>query len=449
VKRTFLVLLLFSSLVLPSIMSIPSAKAQSQAIIMPNHTGYMDNTTIPPTYHVVGEVSNTGTVSLRLPNVSADFYAQNNSLIGSSSSYAFLDVLLPGRKAPFETVWIGSSASQIHNYSLSLSFDDYAIEKPLALQILESSAYKDEAGFMKVNGTVKNLGKSNATAVKVVTTFYDIQSRVIGVASDYTSPPTIMPDNTEGFELELKHKISSFSNYNLAAESVEYTSFGAGITINYGATFSTGTSVTLVLHSNDLSSSLVRMRFSNNNITFPDWEPYAPSKAWILAEEDGVKTVYAQFMDDMGSVSSYYDTITLDSTPPTITVVSPVNASVVNFLPITIVWAGQDATSGVRNYETKMDNASWLDVQLNTTMKFENLTQGDHTVYVKAMDNAGLSSQAFISFKVDLTGSSVPLNLEGIVILATIAIVLVVAVLYIRRTRRSRHSRHVRSSHRR
>jgi len=448
VKRTFLVLLLFSSLVLPSIMSIPSAKAQSQAIIMPNHTGYMDNTTIPPTYHVVGEVSNTGTVSLRLLNVSADFYAQNNSLIGSSSSYAFLDVLLPGRKAPFETVWIGSSASQIHNYSLSLSFDDYAIEKPLALQILESSTYKDEAGFTKVNGTVKNVGKSNATAVKVVTTFYDVQSRVIGVAADYTSPSTIMPDNTERFELELKHKISSFSNYNLAAESAEYTSLGAGITINYGATFSTVTSVTLILFSNDLPSSLVRMRFSNNNITFTEWEPYAPSKEWILAEGDGVKTVYAQFMDDMGSVSSYYDTITLDSAPPTITVGSPPNASVVNSFPLTIVWTGQDATSGVRNYEIKMDNASWLDVHTNTTMRFENLTQGDHIVYVKAMDNAGLSGQASISFKVDITGSSLPLNLEGIVILATIAIILAVTVLYLRRTRRPRHSRHIRSSHR-
>ena len=442
-------ILLFSSLALLTSVSMLPASAQSQAAIMPNHTGYLDNTTIPVTYHVVGEVGNVGTVTLELINVSASFHAQDNSLIVSSSSYAFLDVLLPNRKAPFEVVWGGVSASQIHNYSLSVKFNDYTAEKSLALQILENTVYKDEAGFTKVNGTVKNLGKSNATAVKVATTFYDTQNRVISVGHDYTFPSTIMPGNTERFELELGSKIGSFSNYSLAAESVEYVSIGAGITIDYGASYTTSTSVTLVSLPGGLQSSIAQMQFSNDNMTFTDWEPYTPSRAWILEGGEGVKTVYAQFMDGLGSVSYYYDTIILDTVPPTISVVSPFNASVVKSSTLTVTWAGHDTTSGVVDYEIRLDNDSWVDVRANTTRKFENLTSGNHTVSIKAIDNAGLSSQGTVSFEVDLSNSSAPINLQDIAFIATLAIVLAVTIIYFRKIRRSRHSQGVRRSHRR
>jgi len=447
-KACFVVLFFFSATFFSSAY-MPSARAQGQAIIMPNHTGYLDNTTIPITYHVVGEVSNIGTANLNLLNATASFYAQDNSLIGSSSSYAFLDVLLPSRKAPFEVVWVGASAKQIQNYSLNLRFDDYVLEKSLALQILENTVYEDEAGFTKVNGTVKNLGKSNATAVKVATTFYDTQNRVMSVGRDYTFPSTIMPGNTESFELELGSKIGSFSNYSLAAESVEYVSIGEGMTIDYGASYTTSTSVTLVSLPDGLQSSTAQMQFSNDNMTFTDWEPYTPSRAWLLEGGEGVKTVYAQFMDGLGSVSYYYDTIILDTVPPTISVVSPFNASVVKSSTLTVTWEGHDTTSGVIDYEIKLDNDSWVDVRANTTRKFENLTSGNHTVSIKAIDNAGLSSQGTASFEVDLSTSSAPINLQGIAFLATLAIVLAVTIIYFSKIRRSRHSRGVQKSHRR
>jgi len=120
-------------------LSVSCAQVVGQAVILPNHTGYLDSTTKPITYHVVGEVSNTGTVSLKLLNVTVTFYNQNNSPIGSSSSYALLNVLLPGRKTPFEVVWNDFRANQVYSYGLSLQFSEYNGERPLALQILENT----------------------------------------------------------------------------------------------------------------------------------------------------------------------------------------------------------------------------------------------------------------------------------------------------------------------
>jgi hypothetical protein len=206
-----------------SVQAVQTAKASAQARILPNHSGYLDITSIPITYHVVGEIENIGSTNLHWLKVTAKFYDENNSLIGSSSAYALLDVLLPGRKAPFEVVLKDSNANRIKNYTLSLEFDEYIYEKPLGLEILKNTTYIDEAGFQKVNGTVKNIAAKNATAVKVVATFYNGEGKICGVAYSYTTPSTIRPNQTAIFEIELKRKSLFFPNYILTAESYEYT----------------------------------------------------------------------------------------------------------------------------------------------------------------------------------------------------------------------------------
>jgi len=221
-KGEHLLVIISFALILISIQAVQPAKASAQASILPNHSGYLDTTSIPITYHVVGEIENTGTTNLQWLKVTANFYDENNSLIGSSSSYALLDVLLPGRKTPFEVVLKDSNVNRIKNYTLTLQFNEYIYEKPLGLEILKSTTYIDEAGFQKVNGTVKNITAKNATAVKVAATFYDEEGKVRGVAYSYTTPSTIGPNQTALFELELKRKGLFFPNYILTAESLEY-----------------------------------------------------------------------------------------------------------------------------------------------------------------------------------------------------------------------------------
>ncbi len=440
---TLAIFFLLMTSILSGVQILP-ANAQSQAIIVPNHTGYLDNATIPATYHVVGEVSNAGSTSINLVNVTANFYAEDNSLVGSSSSYALLEVLLPSRRAPFEVVWVGASASQIYNYSLSLGFGEYSGERPIALQILQNTVYTDEAGFLKVNGTISNLAISNATAVRVIAPFYDSQGKLLGIASGYTLPATIMPGQTEDFEIELPRKVSSFSDYRVTAESAEYEAIGTQVTINYGAAYTTMVSVTLILSSNDPLYSIAQMCFSNDNATFTNWEPYVASRSWTLPEGDGPKTVDAQFMDSTGSISPvYFDTIILDTTPPTITITYPVNASEIAFSTLVATWTGFDATSGINNYEVRMDNDSWINLETNTTQTFSNLNEGQHMIYFKITDRAGLSNQESVSFTV----TSNPLATTALeVATATIAVVLAVAIVVyfakIRKpTRRARRER--------
>lgn len=223
-NRTYLATALLIALASTLRLAVTPVKALSQAEILPSYTGYLDLTSIPITYHAVGEINNTGTLSLRLLKVTATFYGQSNSLIGSNSSYAFLEVLLPARKTPFEVVWVGESADQIYKFTLTLEYSEYTgQEKPLELQILANSTYVDQAGFLKINGTIKNLGTSNATYVRAVATFYQADGKVAGATYDYTLPSTIMPNSDAFFELELKRNGVTISYCSVTAESEEFS----------------------------------------------------------------------------------------------------------------------------------------------------------------------------------------------------------------------------------
>lgn len=73
------------------------------------------------------------------------------------------------------------------------------------------------------------------------------------------------------------------------------------------------TVVTLTLSATDPAplTGVNQMRFSNNGTTYSAYQPYAASAAWSLTAGDGAKTMYAQFTDAAGNVTTVSDTISL------------------------------------------------------------------------------------------------------------------------------------------
>ena len=91
------------------------------------------------------------------------------------------------------------------------------------------------------------------------------------------------------------------------------------VKINSDAQYTKSTTVNLSLFAEDNpgGSGLDKMRFSNDNASWSAWESYSTTKTWGLTAGDGAKTVYAQFNDKAGNVSSSaQDNIILDTTLP-------------------------------------------------------------------------------------------------------------------------------------
>ena len=101
------------------------------------------------------------------------------------------------------------------------------------------------------------------------------------------------------------------------------------ITINNAASSTNNSTVTLTISATDNSGTVSQMQCSNDNVTYSAAEAYATSKAWTLPSGDGPKTVWVKFSDPSGNWSTPVGaTITLDTTPPAITVTFPQDGAV-------------------------------------------------------------------------------------------------------------------------
>ncbi|NYZ77694.1 hypothetical protein H0O02_05280, partial [Candidatus Micrarchaeota archaeon] len=96
------------------------------------------------------------------------------------------------------------------------------------------------------------------------------------------------------------------------------------ITVNNGAKYASQQGVALSL----FATGAIECRLSNDGVSWNDWESYITSKTWQLTSGDGQKEVYYQCKDSIGNTAQPASAaIYLDTTPPTITITSPVSGS--------------------------------------------------------------------------------------------------------------------------
>ncbi len=81
--------------------------------------------------------------------------------------------------------------------------------------------------------------------------------------------------------------------------------------------------ITLALSATDDPIGIAQMRFSNDNSSWSNWEPYASSKTWTLQDGTGQKTVFAQFMNNAGLTSTFNYMLTLETKQPTAATATP------------------------------------------------------------------------------------------------------------------------------
>ncbi|MBE3039483.1 MAG: hypothetical protein IMZ62_11810, partial [Chloroflexi bacterium] len=165
------------------------------------------------------------------------------------------------------------------------------------------------------------------------------------------------------------------------------------VSINSGAGWTNSRDVTLTLSSSDTGSGVEKMRFSNDGTSWSAWENYATSKAWTLSTGDGLKTVYAQFRDQAQNVSANAtDTISLDTTAPSGSIVINGGAAYTNNRNVTLTLAANDATgSGVADMRLSDDGTSWDVWTAFATSKPRTVASGDglKRVYAQFRDVLG------------------------------------------------------------
>jgi len=167
-------------------------------------------------------------------------------------------------------------------------------------------------------------------------------------------------------------------------------------------------SVTIYWSGSDFGSGIDHYEIKIDSDT---WKNVGTASSYTFTSlSDGTHTVYVKAVDVAGNEAIDSIEIIIDTEEPSVAITSPRNDSMFNSNAITIHWTGSDSNSGIDHYEIQVDSGSWNNVGMSTSYTISSLTDGSHTVYVKAIDKAGNSAEDSVSFTVDTANPSISIT---------------------------------------
>ena len=134
-------------------------------------------------------------------------------------------VLLPGEIAPFYI--IVDSPGQWEEWKIELEYKQAAAsdfdEHYYDLEILndQGRAVSELLYNYRVSGEVKNVGSIETGNVRIVTTLYDNQGRIVGVAEMMTDDDELLPGEAVPFSVDMYAR-GQVASYRLFIRSVKH-----------------------------------------------------------------------------------------------------------------------------------------------------------------------------------------------------------------------------------
>jgi len=91
-----------------------------------------------------------------------------------------------------------------------------------------------------------------------------------------------------------------------------------------------------------------------------------------------------------------------DTIAPYVSITTPSDGEFLNTSYVDVQWAGGDNQTWIDHYEIRLDNnVSWADEGNNTAETFIGLSDGNHSIEVKAVDSAGNENFDSVNFTID------------------------------------------------
>jgi len=177
-----------------------------------------------------------------------------------------------------------------------------------------------------------NIIENSLVSLDCSKTIVNYSDTILTVNWSITFKPSFLGEKNA--YLYVKDNLNAYQNFTKTGSLTilsDTTPPIGSIIINNNNLYTNKTTVTLTLYAIDNSpgSGVSQMQFSNDNTSWSAPEPYTASKTWVLETGDGLKTVYAKFVDFSGNWSiPYQDMITLDTAKPALTlnpVITPTN----------------------------------------------------------------------------------------------------------------------------
>ncbi len=117
--------------------------------------------------------------------------------------------------------------------------------------------------------------------------------------------------------------------------------------------------------------------------------------------EDGIHTIEVKAYDTAGNHAVDSKSFIVDVTGPVINITYPYPDEAISSTDVKVEWTAFDEVTGVDRYEIRLNNGTWINKSTETSHRFVDLEEGEHTVYVRAYDNVGNSAVKDVTFMMD------------------------------------------------
>lgn len=121
---------------------------------------------------------------------------------------------------------------------------------------------------------------------------------------------------------------------------------------------------------------------------------------------EGEHRIDLRAWDDAGNSATATVYLTLDLTPPSLTIDSPQEGEIFNHSLLTVTWDAEDNQPGSLMCSISIDDGPWTDVGA-VSLHDMTLSEGEHSIAVRAMDQAGNAVVAYVSVTIDTTPPSI------------------------------------------
>ena len=116
--------------------------------------------------------------------------------------------------------------------------------------------------------------------------------------------------------------------------------------------------------------------------------------------------------------------------PPAIVITYPTNATTITTDSITVRWEVVQGTLGISRVMISLDDEPWIDVTDKTSHTFTGLSDGNHTITIKVMDEGGCVGECTVEFYVELPKGMLPpsLTYAWYVVGAIMAVAIIIGI---------------------
>lgn len=172
--------------------------------------------------HVVGQVLNDTYQNLKLIRIEGSFYDQNLAVIAEAETYAYIDTLRPGEKAPFKlTLPKRDVPRPISSYNLKTSGTATTDEPFLGIQFVQHDASLDDVSWnagqsdLAIVGEVTNVESIPAGDIRVSCALYDVDGKVLDVGMTYAIANVLEANQVSPFKLYISEVNGEPTSYQI------------------------------------------------------------------------------------------------------------------------------------------------------------------------------------------------------------------------------------------